>query len=152
LGLALACAVAAFFARAGDDGLWSGAWGAFALAGAGLAVVMPQVSYLFIVPALVAGATGIGSALVRRHAPHREAGARFVAVAAPALVPLFLWSPMFFFLSDAFGTPPAPLIAAATAAAATTCTPLVPELDPGPRAILPGALVLAALGVATVAA
>jgi hypothetical protein len=113
---------------------------------------LPGASYLFVVPAAIAGVTGILGAILARRAPHREGVVRLVAVALPTLTLVTLWSPWFFFLYDAFGAPGAPLFALGAAAATTTTLPLVAGLDPGPRAIVPGAIILAALGAATAAA
>jgi hypothetical protein len=151
-GVALASAAAAFSARAGEEGLWAGVWTAFALTGAVLAVFAPGASYLFVVPALVAGASGLAATLVAGRAPHRALAPSFAAVAAPALVLIVLWSPFFFFTHEAFGNAASPILALGAALATTTCAPLFASTEPGPRAIVPGALVLASLALATGAA
>src|SRR5262249_3679038 len=117
-----------------------------------LALWLPGASYLFVVPAAFAGASGILGAIVARRAPHREDAVRLFAVALPAMVLVILWSPWFLFLYDVFCSPGAPLLDHIAYSAATPTLPVVAGLDTGPRAIVPGAIVIAALGAATVAA
>jgi hypothetical protein len=148
-GIATAFVAASLLAGAGADGLWAGAWGAVATLGVIAALWLPSASYLFVVPALAAGAFGIGASVFAALFPQRAEGARFVAIAAPLLLLLALWSPIFLLLYDALGTPASPYLAVIAALAATGGAPVVGAMGLRGRAILPSALVLAALGVAT---
>ncbi|MFP5288305.1 MAG: M20/M25/M40 family metallo-hydrolase, partial [Thermoanaerobaculia bacterium] len=56
---AVAALAAAVSRRAGFAGLWSGVWIGWSVLGVALAVVAPGISYLFVVPALLAGIAGL---------------------------------------------------------------------------------------------
>src|SRR6185369_4447058 len=92
--------------RAGGFGLWTGVWLGWALLGLVLARVAPGTSYLFLIPAALAGGAGIaglagfaGLALGRQGSP-RPAG---WAVLLPLLVAGFLWLPILLPLYDGLG-------------------------------------------------
>ena len=143
LGIGLAAAATALLARAGEEGLWSGVWGTFALGGTLAGWTLPGVSYLLIVPALAAGLSGIAT---RTRAP------AIVKIALPALVTLVLWSPVVFLLYDAVGLLAAPLAAMIAALLATTFAPMMAPLPARERWLAPGALSMGALVSATIAA
>src|SRR4029077_10147210 len=63
LVLAVVIAVASLFRRAGPAGLWAGVWLGWAVLGVVVSWLAVGLSYLFVVPALVAG---LGGALPAR--------------------------------------------------------------------------------------
>jgi hypothetical protein len=83
--------------RAGLLGLFTGVWLGWALFGIAMAVVAPGVSYLFLVPGLIAGIAGL--ALVRGSSPATGA----VAVMLPVLIGGILWFPVLLPLYDGLG-------------------------------------------------
>ncbi|MFL6196693.1 MAG: M28 family peptidase [Thermoanaerobaculia bacterium] len=83
--------------RAGLPGLWAGVWVFWALLGLILGLVAPGVSYLFLVPALVAGACGLLLA--------GSAGARTLAAIVPVFVAALLWFPILRSLYLGLGLP-----------------------------------------------
>jgi hypothetical protein len=86
-----------FGRRAGLLGLFTGVWLGWALLGIALAVAAPGISYLFLVPALIAGFAGL--ALVRGSSPVTGA----VSVMLPVLVGGILWFPVLLPLYDGLG-------------------------------------------------
>jgi hypothetical protein len=82
--------------RAGFLGLWLGVWIGWALAGLLLALTLPGLSYLFLVPALAAGLAGLGLAL-------RGEGWRVLATLLPAAVAAVLWFPPLSMVYDGLG-------------------------------------------------
>jgi hypothetical protein len=102
----LPLAVAGFLApslgrRAGATGLWAGAWLGWALLGLLLvtAVPAPGVSYLFVVPALLAGTAGL-ALFDRRGVPGPGGTAAVLITIAVAAV---LWFPILLPLYDGLG-------------------------------------------------
>jgi hypothetical protein len=83
--------------RAGLLGLFTGVWLGWAFFGIAMAVVAPGISYLFLVPGLIAGIAGL--ALVRGGSPATGA----VAVMLPVLVGGILWFPILLPLYDGLG-------------------------------------------------
>jgi hypothetical protein len=83
--------------RAGLLGLFTGVWLGWALSGVALAVVAPGISYLFLVPGLIAGIAGL--ALVRGSSPVTGA----VSVMLPVLIGGILWFPVLLPLYDGLG-------------------------------------------------
>lgn len=83
--------------RSGLLGLFTGAWLGWALLGIALAVAAPGISYLFLVPGLIAGLAGL--ALVRASSPVTAA----VAVMLPVLIGGILWFPILLPLYDGLG-------------------------------------------------
>lgn len=84
--------------RAGLLGLFTGVWLGWALLGLTLAVVAPGISYLFLVPGLIAGFAGL--ALVRGGSPVTGA----VSVMLPVLIGGILWFPILLPLYDGLGS------------------------------------------------
>ena len=87
-----------FGRRAGLLGLFTGVWLGWALFGLALAVAAPGISYLFLVPGLIAGFAGL--ALVRGSSPVTGA----VAVMLPVLIGGILWFPVLLPLYDGLGS------------------------------------------------
>jgi hypothetical protein len=87
----VAFATLLFTRRAGAAGAWLGTWLVWAGAGLALAVQVPGASYLFLVPALVAGAIGVAT--------------RRPVAALPALVAGLLWWGLALRLYGALGVP-----------------------------------------------
>lgn len=69
--------------RASLPGLWTGVWTFWSLLGLVLGFLLPGVSYLFLVPALVAGVCGL--------ALGSSPGGRTLAAVLPVLVAALLW-------------------------------------------------------------
>jgi hypothetical protein len=131
---------AAVSRRAGSAGLWSGVWISWAVLGVLLAAVAPGVSYLFVVPALVAGIAGIAGLVLRF-------GGAVVSL-IPAGVAAVLWMPILLPLYDGLGKPALVVIGVLAAALFTVLAPLVPDSGRLGRRLLPAAaLVLALVGV-----
>jgi Peptidase family M28 len=77
--------------HAGFLGLWAGAWLVWSLLGVALVLAgLPKISYLFVIPALIAGAAGL-------------AGRSSAAGLLPALVAGALWFPIVSPLYDGLG-------------------------------------------------
>ena len=145
----LAVAVAPFLAglfarRSGFAGLWAGVWLWCGALGLGLAIFLPGLSFLFLVPTLVAGLLGL--ALL----PRGGAGATFAAI-VPAVVAGLLWLPLLLGLFDGLGGLILPVVSALAALLLTLLAPLVPAAGPLVRRYLPLAALVAVL-VATVQA
>lgn len=145
LGLAAVGASAACCAgRAGAAGAWAGVWALGSLAGVLLAATLPGASFLLVVPALAAGATGLAAGL-----RPRAAGLRGLALLAPFVVAALLWLPVVRGLDWALGlTQKAPVVVAVVVLA-SALLPLAPA-DGRARlalAVAPSTLGLAALGV-----
>ncbi|HYU33251.1 MAG TPA: M20/M25/M40 family metallo-hydrolase [Thermoanaerobaculia bacterium] len=86
-----------FGRRAGLLGLFTGVWLGWAILGLALAVAAPGVSYLFLVPGLIAGIAGL--VLVRGGSATTGA----VAVMLPVLIGGILWYPILLPLYDGLG-------------------------------------------------
>jgi hypothetical protein len=137
----LPLAVAGFLApllgrRAGAAGLWAGAWLGWSLLGLLLVTVVPApgASYLFVVPALVAGIAGLGLG-------PRSTAAVLLTLAVAAV----LWFPILLPLYDGLGggalVPSAMLLAIFFTAVA----PLFLTAPVGLRRALPAIALLASL-------
>lgn len=83
--------------RAGLLGVFTGVWLGWSLLGLALAVAAPGISYLFLVPALIAGVAGL--VLVRGSSPATAA----VTVMLPVLIAGILWFPVLLPLYDGLG-------------------------------------------------
>lgn len=141
LALAAVAALAATVSRrAGFAGLWSGVWIAWSVLGVALAAVAPGISYLFVVPALVAGIEGL---------LFRSGGD--AAALIPAGVAFLLWIPILLPLYDGLGKPALVVIGVLAAAMLTALAPLVPDSGRLGRRLLPAAAFLLALVAAGVA-
>jgi hypothetical protein len=132
VGLLIAGAVSR---RAGAIGLWSAVWIGWAALGVLVAVTAPGISYLFILPALVAGILGLVLSPVSA-----------VASLVPGLVAAVLWMPILTPLYDGLGGPALVAIGLLAAVLFTTLAPLVPASGAVGRRWLP----LAALAIAVV--
>src|SRR5262249_19326045 len=86
LALTLALSFGNWLRRARFFGLWSGIWLIWAIVGLTLALTLPGVSYLFLVPALVAGICGLAL-------PSGPTAATLAGV-VPAGVAGLLWFPI----------------------------------------------------------
>jgi hypothetical protein len=138
LGIAVALLVAgAVSRRAGAVGLWAAVWIGWTVLGMVVAMTAPGISYLFVVPALVAGVLGL--LLV----PGRP-----VSSLVPGLVAALLWMPILSPLYDGLGTPALVAIGLLVAVLVTTLAPLIPASGALGRRWLP----LAALVVMVVCA
>ena len=104
--------------RAGEAGLWVGAWVVVASIGVALALSFPGTSYLFVAPALLAGACG---SLVRPAG--RELGMRSVVVLLPTAAAAALIFPLAWGLWDGLGAPVLAGIGIAVALVVATVAP-----------------------------
>lgn len=130
---AVATVSAAVSRRAGAAGLWSGVWIGWAVLGVAVALTAPGISYLFLVPALVAGVVGLAS---------RPGTAASSLV--PALVAAVLWMPILLPLYDGLGKLALVVLGVLAAALWTSLAPLIPQSGRLGRRLLPTAgLVLA---------
>ena len=129
--LAVTLGLAAWLARrSGAAGLWAGTWIWWAVLGLLLAVLLPGTSYLFLVPALVAGLAGIASL---SSAP----GVRTWAALLPMLVAAVLWFPFLQFLYLGLGLMGLMVTAVLLALFDTTLAPLAAASGPGVRKWVP---------------
>jgi hypothetical protein len=119
LGLALATLVSVVFRRwTRVAGAWTGCWLGWSIAGIAVANLAPEASYVFIVPALVAGVAGLAGAVFRREGPGAVAAALPMAAAAVLIMPS-AW-----LLFEALGPPTLPVAASAIALVASGLGPL----------------------------
>ncbi|HEX5719870.1 MAG TPA: M20/M25/M40 family metallo-hydrolase [Thermoanaerobaculia bacterium] len=140
LALAVVVALAAAVSRrSGSAGLWSGVWIGWSVLGLALAVLAPGISYLFLVPALIAGIAGLVF-------PGKAA-----ASLIPAVVAALLWMPILLPLYDGLGKPALVVIGVLAAALFTSLAPLVPDSGRLGRRLLPAAAFVLALVSAGVA-
>lgn len=124
---------AAVSRRAGSAGLWAGVWIGWAVLGVVVALTAPGISYLFVVPALIAGLAGLFA---------RPGSA--VSTLVPGLVAAVLWMPLLLPLYDGLGNSALVVIGVLAAALLTSLAPLVPGSGRLGSRLLPlGALVLA---------
>lgn len=139
LGLAATLTMAGLVAsRAGSAGLWSGVWIGWAVLGVVVALTAPGISYLFLVPALVAGLVGL----------FRRGGETSLI---PAGVAFLLWIPILLPLYDGLGKQALLGIAVLGAALFTTLAPLVPDSGRLGRRLIPIAAFVLALVAAAAA-
>ena len=119
--------------RSGLEGAWTGIWTLWSLIGLGLGLILPGLSYLFLVPALVAGLAGLAGA------------GRPLATLLPALAAGLIWFPVLVFLYDALGLTGLLAAAVLLALVLATLAPLVAVAGPGGRRWLPLGSALAAV-------
>lgn len=131
--------------RAGQLGLFTGVWLGWALLGLALAVAAPGISYLFLVPGLIAGFAGL--ALVRGSAPVTGA----VSVMLPVLIGGILWFPILLPLYEGLGSGALVPIAVLRAILIAALAPLFLAARPLARKLVIGAA-LAAVVVGAVLA
>jgi hypothetical protein len=141
-GLALVTLVAALSGRwTRPGGAWIGCWVGWAIAGIVAAVYVPEAAYLFIVPALVAGTTGLTRAV------------RLVAPLLPPAVAAMLIMPSAWVLFDAIGTAALPVTGTALGLIATTLAPSIAATGASrwllPAAFAAGSAVLLAVAGST---
>ncbi|HET8542289.1 MAG TPA: M28 family peptidase [Anaeromyxobacter sp.] len=145
LGAAAALAAAALAARrAGAEGLFAGAAGLHAILGVALAAALPGASHVSAIPALAAGAAGLGWALARRG---RDAWLAAAAL-APALAAGAVVFSLAYLLPHLLGVVAAAGVAAAVALAVVPLAPLAAGAR-GRGRFVPAAA-LAAVGVVLV--
>ena len=126
--------------RASLSGLWAGVWVFWSFLGLLLGVLLPGVSYLFLVPALVAGACGLLLA--------GSAGGRTAAAVLPVFVAGLLWFTVVRSLYLGLGLAGLLVSAVLTALVFSALTPLMAGAEILWRRWLP----LAALALAVVCA
>jgi hypothetical protein len=133
LGIGVALLVAgAVSHRSGAVGLWAAVWIGWSVLGVAVAMAAPGISYLFVVPALVAGVLGL------LLPPERPATSL-----VPGLVAALLWIPILSPLYDGLGSPALVAIGLLVAVLVTTLVPLIPASGALGRRWLPrAALVL----------
>lgn len=145
LALALGATVASWLgARASFAGLWAGTWGAWGLVALALSSSVPGIGYVFLVPALVAGA----AALPWAFGSGRSAVGREIAILLPASVAGVLVFPLAWRLYDAIGAPILPLVALAIGLITSASGPLLAQARAGRRAFLPALAGIVALACA----
>lgn len=132
--------------RAGLLGLFTGVWLGWALCGVALAVAAPGISYLFLVPGLIAGIAGL--VLVRGNSPATGA----VGVMLPVLIGGILWFPILLPLYDGLGTGALLPIAVLRAILVAGLAPLFLAARPLARRLVVGAALLVVIGGAGLAA
>jgi hypothetical protein len=136
LGTAAALLMAGAVARrAGAVGLWAGVWIGWSVLGVVVAMIAPGISYLFVVPALLAGLLGL-----------LLAPGGLASSLVPGLAAALLWMPILGPLYDGLGSQALLVIGVFVAVLATTLAPLVPASGALGRRWLPlAALVLVAV-------
>jgi Peptidase family M28 len=134
LGIAVALLIAgAVSRRAGAIGLWAAVWIGWSVLGVVVALTAPGISYLFVVPALVAGILGL--LLVP---------GGLATSLVPGLTAALLWMPILSPLYDGLGLPALVAVGLLVAVLVTTLVPLVPASGALGRRWLPlAAIVLA---------
>ncbi len=118
LGLFAAVAVLGTLAAVGRmaraAGVWAGVWLAWAILGVVTALLVPGASYLFLVPALVAGLAGwLGGESLRP-----------LSALLPLTVAGLLWAPLSLLFFTGLGTPGLPVIAVVFGLLAMPLAPL----------------------------
>jgi hypothetical protein len=127
LPLAVTLGLAAWLARrTGAAALWAGSWIWWAVLGVLLAVLAPGTSYLFLVPALVAGIAGVVSLAT-------SPGVRAWAALLPLLVAALLWLPFLQFLYLGLGLMGLLVMAVLLSLFDTALAPLAAAAGPGLR-------------------
>ena len=143
-GLAAALAVAALFARrAGGAGLWAGVWLVWALLAVAVAVALPGVSHLLVVPALAAGLAGLLLA--------GRPGSLTAAALVPLITAALLWAPLLLLLDVGMGTAILSVVTALTGVVATGLAPLVAGMAPRRRRALTLGIAVLAVAAGAVA-
>ncbi|HEY2292557.1 MAG TPA: M28 family peptidase [Thermoanaerobaculia bacterium] len=123
--------------RVGLPGLWAGVWVFWSLLGLLLGVVLPGISYLILVPALVAGVCGL--------ALGGSPGGRTLAAVLPAFVAALLWLEILGLLYAGLGLTGLLATAVLLAVVLSTLTPLMAGAGPWARRWLPLAALLLAV-------
>ncbi len=121
----------------GEDELWLATWTFFGLVGWGVGVLLPEASFLFLLPWSVAAAAGLCSR-----------GA--IAVLAPAVAGAILWLPVLMLSYDALGLAIPGLFAACAALGLAGFLPALGPLSARPRRFLVRLTTTSALGCAVI--
>src|SRR3954451_6957070 len=124
--------------RVGLPGLWAGVWAFWALLGLLLGIVLPGISYLILVPALVAGLCGL---ILGGGSP----AGRTLAAVLPAFVAALLWMEILGMLYAGLGLTGLLVAAVLLAVVLSTLTPLMAGVGPWARRWLPLAALLLAV-------
>jgi hypothetical protein len=121
LALLVVAALAPILGRRSQPlGLWAGIWLIWATLGALLAVVAPATSYLWVVPALLAGICGLPAVL--------RGGARpfsAIAIMLPGAAAALLWFSVMPAIYDGLGVPQLATVAVLAAIALSALAPLI---------------------------
>jgi hypothetical protein len=144
LGAALPLSAGHLLRRAGAIGLWSGAALGFSLLALVVSILLPGASYLFLVPALSAGAVGA----LLHSVPRRSL---LIVTLAPTIAAAIVWLPVLLLIYSAIGVPAAGVaIALGTTLLFSFAVACVPELPTRPArsglATLYGSSAIAVLG------
>ncbi|HEV8580069.1 MAG TPA: M28 family peptidase [Thermoanaerobaculia bacterium] len=123
----------------GMAGAWAGVWILWALLGLLFGVVLPGLSYLFLVPALVAGLAGLAGA-----------GRPLVSL-LPIVAAALVWFPVLIFLYAGLGLTGLLFAAVLLALVYATLAPLVAVAGPSARRWLPAAAAATAVVCAVLA-
>ncbi len=124
--------------RVGLPGLWAGVWVSWSLFGLIFGIVLPGISYLILVPALVAGVCGLAFG--------GSPAGRTVAAVLPAFVAALLWFEILGLLYLGLGLTGLLVTAVLLAVILSTLTPLMPGAALWARRWLPlAALILAVI-------
>lgn len=123
--------------RAGLPGLWTGVWVFWSLLGLLVGLTLPGISYLILVPALVAGLCG----LLLGGSP----AGRTAAAVLPAFVAALLWLELLSMLYAGLGLAGLLVTAVLLAVVLSTLTPLMAGAGPWARRWLPLAALLLAV-------
>lgn len=126
-------------------GRWAGVWSGWALIALILGWTAPAMAYLFLAPALVAGACGLLPGMARG-----RPGAFAAAAIAPGVAAALLWFPVLLPLYLGLGALGLPVVFVLVALLCTTLMPLLPPAVLGRTAT--AVAVLAILAAALIAA
>jgi hypothetical protein len=110
----------------GALGLWAGVWSGWALVALILGWTAPAMAYLFLAPALVAGACGLLPGMARG-----RPGALAAAAIAPGVAAALLWFPVLLPLYLGLGALGLPVVFVLVALLCTTLMPLLPPAGLG---------------------
>jgi hypothetical protein len=133
--------------RDGTLGRWAGVWSGWALVALILGWTAPAMAYLFLAPALAAGACGLLPGMARG-----RPGALAAAAIAPGVVAALLWFPVLLPLYLGLGALGLPVVFVLVALLCTALMPLLPPAGLGRTATAVAvAAVLAAALIAAVA-
>ena len=124
LPLAILAIFAAAFRRRKADGLWAGTWIVMSVAGLVVAGIYPGISYLFVVPALIAGIAALPLALRKRTSSLGVPGLLGALAAASLMFPVG-WM-----LYDGMGTPIFMSVSLVASLVAATLLPLAVTAPP----------------------
>jgi hypothetical protein len=157
LALTVVAAIAPMLGRRRSPlGLWAGIWLVWAALGLALAVRAPATSYIFVVPALAAGACGALGRIWRGQGwpaagntaeTGAGAAATAIAIVVPGVVAALLWFGVLPPIYDGLGVPALPIVAVLLAILLTTLAPLIASGGAWGRRLWGVALALALVAV-----